>query len=203
MRLILSFFFALQLCPAWAQTYSTTVVRCLGLEEAQFHKTKKMGALFDLNQKMIGEVTQLMNTDAKPEYKKKICMAQSPSWAMLEVLLLDPKNWWVIEAETLQKQPYLSKELVNELNELSFELFIHFIQALQIDAPMAGCLENKVPELKPLFYKVKYLQEDVSTKDLLPNHATLTLIFKKLDSPQKIYDECWIENQKKIKSKKK
>jgi hypothetical protein len=74
-------FYALFNMALAAPSYNSTVVRCLALEEAQFHKNKRMGALYDLNQKLIGEITQLMNTDAQPEFKKKICMSRSPSWS--------------------------------------------------------------------------------------------------------------------------
>jgi hypothetical protein len=191
-------FLIILISQSFAQTKkpSSQLLVCLGQEEARYHKLKKQGPTFDLNRRVIDEAIQLsLGTDTKNEATQSICQHEWPSLKFLEWSLLHPNDWWTIKSDGAP----LAQELIRELNEVSFDIFLEFVQRLQAEAEIPKCLEKAIPELSPLFNIIKHLQEDVEAKDIRPDRAELERLFKSIYHWPDILKGC----KKPKKSKKK
>lgn len=155
--IILSLFAVL---PAFAQK---ELLKCLGEEEKRFHLQKSTGPVYDLNQKLIGEMVQIPNAIVKPQYLKTICAPKefSESWKLLEFSILHGKKIFTIPSSITGMQREVAQGMIEDYIEATREILIGFINAIQAEAPSATCLKEEIPQLDQFFNEIKHLQEDV------------------------------------------
>jgi hypothetical protein len=180
------------------------LLRCLGAEEKAFHTAKRTGALFDLNQKLIGELILVNGIEGSEVLLREACELPggSPSVALLRELILRPKGWYRFTAETSAVESNISQELVIDLNAGASEILMQFLGQLQAEAPTPDCLEKYIPGVKKLYADVKWLQEEMDTAKITAGQQKLTAIFEQLERPYEVIARCRAEVQRRLKSKK-
>lgn len=166
------------------------LLKCLGAEEKQFHLSKDMGPLYDLNQRLIAEMVQIPNADVKTEDMKHICSKSglSPSWKLLEASILKGKKLFVIDSEASGMQVQMTEGMIGDYVEITKEILVSFVSAIQAISPTPTCLKEEVPQLDALFTDIKYLQEDVDIQVVFKGRD-LT-IFEKLKNYKAIFKKC-------------
>ncbi len=185
------------------RTAGTAILRCLGAEEKEFHRQKHTGALYALNQRLIGELVMVTGLEGKPEFLAKACSGKgSPSVALLEALLFDGEGWSTSGEATTPVEGNIRQELVKDLVATAPEILLEFLSQLQAEAPTADCLEKHVPGLKTMNQEVRWLQEEVDLAKLAGHKARLRPIFSKVRGIQAVFAQCRQEaRQRKEKSK--
>jgi len=195
-RLLFLVFFALPtLVPA--QAPGSRLMKCLAMQEAQFHRRKAAGAFFELNQRLIAELVQVSGVEAAPALLSTVCRSRDQgALHLLEALLLDPKGWFVMKAQTSALGAPLARELVRELNATAPEILLTFLSQLQMQAPTPDCLERHVPGLAQLYQNVKWLQEEVDLEKITNKQRQLAALFAKIHTVDEIYRRCAQEKAK-------
>ena len=181
---------------------TSRLLRCLGAQEQRFHKLKTQGAFYELNQRLIGELIQAHGVDANASLLKQVCTKNPKSaLAMLEAMLLDQKDWFVIKATDNKMQDSINRELVKELNQTAPEILLNFIASLQVQAPSADCLEKHIPGIGKLHHEVKWLQEEVDLTKITLKRSRLTKIFAGIARSEEFFQLCAAEEKAKKTSK--
>lgn len=177
----------LALSPAFAQKQ---LLKCLGEEEKRFHLEKRTGPVYDLNQKLVGEMIQIPNAEIRPEYLKEICSPRnfSVSWKLLEYSITKGKDLFQIPRKVTGMQKEVALGMIQEYVEITRDTLLNFITAIQAEAPSAGCLKEEIPQLEQFFIEIKYLQEDVDLKQVFD--GTDKKIFDHLKNYPKAFQRC-------------
>lgn len=82
-------------------------------------------------------------------------------------------------------------------------MFIQYIAGLQSELATPKCLETAIVELKGFNEKIKYLEEEVTTHQLITQKNKIESIFKKLRNFDSIKKKCADMAAKKLKALKK
>lgn len=162
------------------QAQANPLLQCLGKEEWAFHKAKRRGPIYQLNQWIIGEIAG-RNIHLKKEVFKKICPTQrgdsSPSVSLLRLLLLEGGEKIFREASPfpVERPPVL---------------FADYLMQWQALAPNPQCLNRSIPEMGQFLQHMKYLQGEVPPRDLLPEKKHIAKIFEKLENFGQLTKAC-------------
>jgi hypothetical protein len=179
---------------------SNPLLICLGAEEKRLHRDKNTGPIYDLNQRMTGEMIQIPYVTIHPEDFKTVCGKKSfsPSWKLLELSLRKGKDLFVIPSSVTGLQRPITQGMIEDYVEDSKEILLNFISAVQIQSPTPDCLLNEMPELNNFFLEIKYLQEDVDIKKIMAGKDTK--IFEHIKVYPKAFQRCREGLRKKAKS---
>lgn len=178
-------------------------MRCLGAEEKLMHKQRNTGAVYDLNQRLIGELVQINGVEASKSLLQTLCRpGSSPSLELLEAMVMRPNDWYQFSNVSKGLEANLAKELVIELNNSIPEIFLNYMAQLQGLAPSADCLNRHIPGLKELNEQVKWLQDEEELTVLTAQKKRMAGIFKSIKGIDRVFEKCKLEiNQSKAKSK--
>lgn len=197
--LLLLFTWLLETSSARLKAPPSELLRCLGQQEKVFHAEKATGALYDLNQKMIAELVQLSGVDGTPLLVKEVCRSQGKgALYLLEAILLDANQWYLIRPQTSALGGALSAELVKELNSSGPELLLSFLGALQMESPTPDCLEKNIPGVSQLYFEVKWLQEEIDLQKIAGKKKRLAKIFGGIHRAETYFAACAREKSKKM-----
>lgn len=205
MKLLLPIIFILGATTSvWARKPSR-LMSCLGAEEKLLHKHKDTGPVYDLNQRLIGELIQINQIEASKRLRKKLCgPGSSPSIDLLEEMVLNPKGWYQLPGNSKGLEANIAQELVLDFNTLVPEIFLNYLAQLQGLAPSPECLNRYVPGLKELNEQVKWLQEEEDLTVLTAQKSRMSKIFKSIKNIDKVFEKCKQDmNQSNVKSKNK
>ena len=90
---------------------------------------------------------------------------------------------------------------LDELRKQMPQVFFSYVADLEVYAPSAHCLEQKIPELKTLREKYRYLESEISNIFLDEHRKEWISIFSGLEKWRVLFDQCKKEiQQKKTKS---
>ena len=185
-----------------ARPYSSRVLKCLGKEEKALHLRKETGAVYDLNQRLIGELVLINRIDAETSLLKRICtMKGSPSIGLLEGMLISPKGWSAPASTGNGVEDSIQKGLIDDLNQGLPEILLNFLGQLQAESPNATCLNEKIPGIKSMNEEVKWLQEEVDLTKITNRKERLEKIFAGIHQVDKYFAECRAADQSRAKSK--
>lgn len=166
---------------------SKEVLKCLGQEELRYHNEKYTGAKYQLNQRLISLFLQVPKLQPNNSTLMRICYPGAfSSWILLKEMVVSPDEW--ANEELLDEE--LIKSLHQELNAQALKTFISYISLLQSNAPTPHCIEKKVPGMSEFFVKIKYLQDEIEMRKILPPKRELRSLLDKLDHPLKLYQAC-------------
>lgn len=198
MKCLVITFSLLLAVPAWSAT--NDILKCLGKEEKRFHLAKSTGPVYDLNQKMIGEMIQIPNAEIAPQYLKEICTAEnfSESWKMLELSIKKGKEIFIIPESITGMQRAVTDGMIDDFVDASREILLNFISAIQTISPTPDCLKEEIPELNNFFLEIKHLQEDVDMKNIFLGKDQK--IFNRLKDYPRAFQNCRTRLKKKPKS---
>jgi len=197
---MLSFILALSLNLSYAapKAPASKLLKCLGLQEKVFHQKKLSGALYELNQRMIAELVQLSGIDGNELLINQVCRSQREgALYLLEAILLDTRDWYIIRPQASSLGTSLSQELVKELNLSGPELLLSFLGQLQMESPTPDCLEKNIPGVSQLYLEVKWRQEEIDIQKIAGKKSRLAKIFAGIHRSGYYFEACAKEKSKK------
>lgn len=178
------------------QASPNLLLECLGKEESLFHKEKTVGVIFRLNQEFINELATSNDITLKKKFVDEICHSEihSPSVALLRLLLLKESDIYDLSFSEIDAsmRPF-KKGYINEFQKQVPRLFIQYISGLQAELPTHDCLNKAIPELDLFNNHLKYLEEEMSTHDIIKDKKKIEIIFIKLQKIKEIKKNCEIE----------
>lgn len=191
------------LLPGAALAQASELMLCLGKEEKAFHAEKDTGPIYDLNQKLIGELITIPGIEAPRDVLRKVCRTSgSPSQELLVEMLLNPTGWGIVTDKTTGLEKNIALELIKDLNQSTPEILLGFLAQLQAAAPDAHCLNRHIPGINTLNNEVKWLQEEVDIVKIAGRRKRLKRILLRMKKSKQIFAKCRAEAQSKSKSKK-
>ena len=192
--ILLSLTFGMILFPV-EKSYGFDILKCLGTEELILHQKKLTGPLYHLNQEFINELSSWGKVNIKKDQLDLICTSKkfSPSVNLLRHFLLYGKSFFndtptnmvsAVAARALQKS------LLDALLLKVPSLFFNYLSSLQALSTNPHCLNENIPELRYFIYQFKYLEDEVSSKDLLADKQKIKNIFSKINNLGSILKKC-------------
>lgn len=177
------------------------ILKCLGEEEKRLHLEKETGPIYDLNQRIIGELIQIPRLQINASDFLNICTGEkvSESWKFLELSITKGRNLFVISQDISGIQKSMINGMIDDYLVASREILLNFISQIQTKAPTPVCLKEEIPELDNFFTEIKYLQEDVDAKIIYQGKDLI--IFEKLKNYPLAFERCRARLRKKLKSK--
>lgn len=169
------------------------LLECLAREEMRLHKEKNQGALFRLNQEFINELASSNDINLKKHFVEEICNSKkhSPSVGLLRLLLLVESDIYDLTLSEVEPsmRPF-KMGYINEFQKQIPRLFVQYVSALQAEMPTADCLSKKIPELAVFNERLKYLEEEMTTHEVIRDKNRIEKIFTKLQNLSSIKSAC-------------
>lgn len=163
-------------------------------------------ALFRLNQEFVNELASSNDINLKKSYVDQICHSStfSPSVGLLRLLLIKEHEIYDLSLSGVEAsmRPF-KMGYINEFQKQVPRIFIQYLSGLQSELATADCLEKAIPELVGFNEKIKYLEEELPTHQLLTQKSKLDSIFNKLRNFDEIKKKCKAVAEKKLKRAKK
>ncbi len=183
------------------------LLQCLAKEESQLHKEKAQGVLYRLNQDFINELASSNDINLKNVYISEICHSKttSPTIALLHLLLI--KESEIYDLTLSEVDPAMRAFKMNYINEFQKQVphfFIQFLSGLQAEMATPDCLAKAIPELNYFNERLKYLEEEMSTHEVMKDKTKIDIIFSKLKDLSSIKANCSLQASRelrKLKSK--
>jgi hypothetical protein len=174
------------------------LLRCLAKEEEILHKRETQNAIFRLNQEFVNELAGSNDINIKKNYVNQICNSKeyTPSVGLLRMLLL--KEHELYDQNFRDIDPSMRSFKMGYINEFQKQvprIFIQFISGLQSELATPKCLEEAIPELEGFNEKLKYLEEELTTHQLITQKSKLDAIFIKLKNFRAIKKKCALEKK--------
>ncbi|MFA6235891.1 MAG: hypothetical protein WC635_01080 [Bacteriovorax sp.] len=190
----------LSILSAVALLYGTQIyaapnqlLQCLAKEEAGLHKEKNQGVLYRLNQNFLNELATSNDIALKKNYIDEVCKSKkhSPSVSLLRLLLLKEADIYDLSLSEVDvtMRPF-KMGYINEFQKTIPHLFVQYISGLQAEMATADCLEKAIPELKTFFERLKYLEEEMKTSEVISDKKRIDKIFNKLEQIKAIKKNC-------------
>ena len=183
-------FFSLPLTLKAEKPYQS-ILQCLGMEEMILHRKKVRGPIYDLNQKLISEVSSGNLMKVKEGIIKEICLGTdfSPSVNFLRNLLLKGKTIYEFDREN-EKIFRLQKAATETLQQKVPNLFFSYLISLQSLTNRADCLYKAILEFNYFIQRFRYLQEEINPQKLLNEKDKIATIFERLKKIEKVIRKC-------------
>lgn len=184
--------------PLWAK--EGQILKCLGAEEKRFHLKKESGPLYDLNQRLIGELIQIPDVELKREKYLEVCSGNkfSESWKLLELSIKDGKDIFVHNNGTVGMEKGMREGMIDDYLEASKEILLNFIASIQMLSPTPTCLKEEIPELDKFFTEIKYLQDEIDIQRIFRGQEDR--IVDRLRNYPLAFEKCRSRLRKKAKS---
>lgn len=170
--------------PTWSS--SQGILRCLGLEEARFHKNKETGPLFNLNQKLISELVQIPGLRINQVDYRRICGQGNESLNLLEQILIQGKSLFINTQEGMRRS--ITQGMIDDFVIGSKEIFLNFVSQIQMISPSADCLNKHIPALPKLLEEIKYLEDEVDIQKIFGKKDLA--IFRRLQDYPVYFKAC-------------
>lgn len=169
------------------------LLQCLAKEESLFHKQKNLGAIYKLNQEFLNELATSNDIALKKNFIDEICQNKldSASVALLRLLLIKESDIYDLSLSEVDPtmRPF-KMGYINEFQKQVPRIFIQFISSLQAEMPTSDCLVKHIPELSIFFLRLKYLEEEMSSHEMIKDKSRIERIFSKLKNLKTIKADC-------------
>ena len=166
---------------------SSSILRCLGIEEARLHEQKVTGPIFNLNQRLISELIQIPGVRINQVDLRKICSGKDhESLKLLEQILIQGKSLFINTQAGLQKS--ITQGMIDDFIIGSKEIFLNFVSQVQMLSPTPNCLNNNIPKLPKLLDEIKYLEDEVDISQIFARKELD--IFNRLKNYPLYYRAC-------------
>ncbi len=169
----------------------TPLVKCLGDEEMNFYLKKKQGPDYFLNQYFINALAGANDARLKADFLDKICRDpdHGPAVSLLKHLTLHGLTLFDIRLNDLNQHENNVTALWAIEEELT-NTFMNYLSNLQGETEDPKCLIKEIPELTYFFDRLKYLEPDLRSKELLRPKEKVIAIFEKIKNFEKIKRKC-------------
>jgi hypothetical protein len=175
------------------------LLQCLAKEEEALHKKELQNALFRLNQEFVNELASTNDINVKKNYVDEICQSKdySPSVGLLRLLLMKEHQLYDLSLSgvDISMRPF-KMGYINEFQKQVPRMFIQYLAGLQSELATPYCLEDAIPELKGFNEKIKYLEEELSTHQLITQKNKIEAVFTKLKKFHEIKRKCAMEKKR-------
>jgi len=175
------------------------LLQCLAKEEEALHKKELQNALFRLNQEFVNELASTNDINVKKNYVDEICQSKdySPSVGLLRLLLMKEHQLYDLSLSgvDISMRPF-KMGYINEFQKQVPRMFIQYLAGLQSELATPYCLEDAIPELKGFNEKIKYLEEELSTHQLITQKNKIEAVFTKLKKFHEIKRKCALEKKR-------
>jgi hypothetical protein len=186
--LVTTFILCFYVIPTYSAVKLDPLVKCLAREEAHLHKIKDIGPDYSLNQEFINDVSAFGGAPFKAKYLKQICAPNAKtSFELLKVLVLHGKS--VFRSFSGQENVYVKASLQTLLESIPLTFF-NYISKIHALFPSANCLNTDVPEIPYFLNRFKYLQTDLTNKQLLSDRKKIVSILNKLSNIGPLITKC-------------
>lgn len=169
------------------------LLQCLAKEESLLHKEKNQGALYRLNQEFINELASSNDIALKKNFIDEICQSKkhSPSVSLLRLLLLKESDIYDLSLSEIEPamRPF-KMGYINEFQKQIPRLFVQYISGLQAEMATPDCLSTAIAELQTFNERLKYLEEEMGTHEMIKDKNRIDLIFTKLQNIKSIQKNC-------------
>lgn len=167
--------------------HASSILKCLGAEESYYSKIKYTGPSYKLNQDIIEELSSLSDLVITDTAYQRICRSEKdqPALKLLHDLML--KDIKIFEDENSNSMAAINLQF---LRDSSGRILVKYLTYLQSLAKTPKCLEKEIPEIKSLYSRYHYLEEDIKSEQVIGNRKELDSIFIKLRSIDKILKKC-------------
>jgi hypothetical protein len=175
------------------------LLQCLAKEEEFLHKKEIQNALFRLNQEFVNELASSNDINLKKNYVDEICQSKeySPSVGLLRLLLMKEHEIYDLSLSGVEVSMRSFKMgYINEFQKQVPRMFIQYLAGLQSELATPDCIEKAIPELKGFNEKIRYLEEELSTHQLITQKSKIEIVFKKLKMFHSIKKKCADEKKK-------
>lgn len=196
MRILVIIFFSLTISlSSSTEIYaaSNLLLQCLAKEESLLHKEKAQGVLYKLNQEFINELATSNDIALKKNFVDEICNSKkhSPSVGLLRLLLIKESDIYDLSLSEVDPtmRPF-KMGYINEFQKQVPRIFIQYISGLQSEMATADCLAKAIPEIAFFNERLKYLEEEMSTHEVMKDKAKIEKIFTKLQNIKAIKENC-------------
>lgn len=182
-----------------AKTTPNLLLHCLAKEEELLHKKEIQNALFRLNQDFVNELAGSNDITIKKDYVDQICHSKtySVSVGLLRLLLIKEHELYDLSLSGVEaKMRPFKMGYINEFQKQVPRIFIQYISGLQSELATPDCLDKAIPELAGLSEKIKYLEEEISTHQLITQKSKIDSIFVKLQGFDEIKRKCALKKRK-------
>lgn len=175
------------------------LLQCLAKEEELLHKKETQNALFRLNQEFVNELASSNDITIKKNYVDEICRSKSysPSVGLLRLLLMKEHELYdlSLSGAPANMRPF-KMGYINEFQKQVPRIFIQYLSGLQSELATPDCLEKAIPELVGFSEKIRYLEEELSTRALITQKNKIDSIFIKLRNFSEIKKKCLMEKKR-------
>jgi hypothetical protein len=174
----------------YAQTSNSTILKCLGAEEFQYHKSKYTGPLYTLNKNLISNLLQVdKSIRVREKYLTQVCKSSEPSLSFLKILLTKKRIFRVISKDN-DLDDNVARGSVEIVLKNAPSIFLKFLSNLKASAPTPNCLEKQIPEIDKLFTEIRYLEKEYSLDKIIHSNNRIKTILSKLKKWKKIIAIC-------------
>ncbi|MBC7541032.1 MAG: hypothetical protein H7281_19595 [Bacteriovorax sp.] len=175
------------------QAAPNLLLQCLAKEESLLHKEKSQGVLYRLNQEFLNELATSNDIALKKNFVDEICNSKkhSPSVGLLRLLLLKESD--IYDLSLSEVDPTMRPFKMGYINEFQKQVprfFIQYISGLQSEMATSDCLAKAIPEIAVFNERLKYLEEEMSTHEVLRDKSRIDKIFTKLQNINSIKENC-------------
>ncbi len=173
------------------------LLRCLANEEASLHKSKSSGPQYKLNQLFFNEWAGNPSLELKSDVYIRVCETKnvSASVRLLKEFMLGGKS--IFKSSQIRKKGLAPDSMVtmrritlDEMRKQMPQVFFSYISDLEVYAPTAHCLEEKIPELKGIRNKYRYLESEISNEFLDGHRSEWENIFAGLEKWRIYFKQC-------------
>ncbi len=199
------FLLSISLNISFANSSRSDLLRCLAKEEQLLHKKKILDTRYNLNQQFITKISEIGDIILKPEYYKEVCLGnhQYPSLKLLKLLVLHGSSIYSMDLKNDDTSvKTLRINSMKEMDDTIIHLFIEYLSALRLRSKDAKCLENNIPYYKEVIIDIKFLEEEMSVRNIFKDTKKITAIFNSLDNFDKIVKKCDQELAERLKNSK-
>lgn len=178
---------------AFSATRPNRILQCLAKEEEKIIKEKLDFSIAKLNQELVNELAASNDIMIKDSYVDDICEHPyySPSVNLLRLLLIKENEIYDLSFDDLDRaQKEFKLSYIADFRKQVPNIFVTYVSTLNAQMPDAFCLERHVPEIKKFNEKMKYLENEITTKSLIQDKKQIDAIFMKLRKVKEIKKLC-------------
>lgn len=161
------------------------LTRCLGQEELNIHKQKRLGAIYKLNRQLLAHIIELPEV-IKIDNEKLTQICKQKDMASLRFLascLLEDPFLLKIAADIKDTLNYnAQKQLINNFKKDSYHIFIQLLHSLQENYQRPGELAKNYKFVNPLFEKLQYLDGEHLIHEVNQHRQEIKIFFKNLEN---------------------
>ena len=166
----------------------SSILKCLGKEEGQYHKIKSRSPLYFLNQEVISYFVELTESKFHDPLLEKRCPSPTSYYLIKRIILHPSDHLKEIQEKKLVSLPKTDQEI---FQKKAIRILLNFLNETQKKESKVDCLKNNSESYKKLFQNMFYFEENISDLNVLLPKKELNNLFEDI-SALSLSNECSI-----------